>query len=208
MAPLSPGEQPRGAPVRWARVLGVVLLLVLAGTAWLWARSDPRADEYLRYFSESHQPAHFAFGTLSEQWTEATLAERFAGHPVSCHAYRGSPRADRACAVRVHAHNGVPTLFIAFFFGGGRLQQVSVNIPWWSLETAQRSLVDSMGPPQGVQDQPHGGVRLVGWPLPDGAALFVNRDRDANPLVWNAIQWFSPALCAAGCFTGRPDTPS
>lgn len=208
MTPLSPGEQPRSAPVRWGHVLGTVLLLALGLAAWLWVRSDPRADEYVRYFSETRGPAHFEFAALSEQWTEATLAERFAGHPVSCHPYGGAPPLDRACAVRVTSHNGVPTLFMAFFFGGGRLQQVSVNIPWWSLASAQGSLSERMGPPQGVQDQPHGGVRLVGWTLPGGAALFVNRDRDPNPLVWNAIQWFSPALCATGCFTGKAEAPT
>lgn len=152
------------------------------------------------YFTEDRKPLAFGFTELSEEWTEPTLHERFAGFPISCHPYRGILQADRACAVFVKSHNEVPALFLSFFFSAGRLNEAVVNIPWWSHGSAYHSLTATFGQPAASQFFPHHGVRLHGWRLANGAALFLNRDRTLNPFSWNAIYWRSSAACGtSGC---------
>lgn len=197
---LAPGEQPRTPPVSWSRVLRLlVLLLVPAALLFSQARI---LNEYRLYFTAQRKPATLDLASLSEEWTETRLRERFAQFPVSCHPYQGSLPVQRACAVDVSSANGVPALYISFFFAAGRLDQVSVNVPWWSHGRASEYLVSTFGSPAASQLFPHGGVRLHGWRLRNGAAIFFNRDRPINPLQWNAIYWRSASACRhQGCFS-------
>ena len=196
---LSPGEQPRTQSINPRRI-ALAILACLVVTALLLSQKG-NIVEYRLYFTEDRKSAAFEFGELSENWTEKTLHEKFSGYPISCQPYQGSLAVERACGVDVKSHNGVPALFISFFFTAGHLDQVSVNVPWWSLGTAYSSLVAALGQPSASQLLPRDGVRLYGWRLPSGAALFLNRDRPLNPLSWNAIYWRSQSACAqSSCF--------
>lgn len=157
--------------------------------------------EYRLYFTEDRKDVSFAIGELSETWTEQTLRERFAGLPIHCQPNPGAGLGDLACAVDVKSYNGLPALFISFFFEAGQLQQVSVNVPWWKHDAAYARLRQWLGPPHASQVFPHSGVRLHGWQLAGGAGVFFNRDASLNPLEWSAIQWRSASSCAAlPCF--------
>lgn len=199
---LSPGEQPRSKPVNPLRItLAVLACLVVAAGLFSQKRY---IKEYQLYFTEERQAASFEFSELSESWTEATLQDKFTGFRMSCDPYQGNLAADRVCAVDVKSHNGVPALFMSFFFVGGHLDQVSVNVPWWSHGTAQKSLVAALGQPSASQLLPRDGVRLQGWRLANGAALFFNRDYPLNPFFWNAVSWRSAPSCARGaCFKDK-----
>jgi hypothetical protein len=196
---LSLGEQSSHPPNRslWAWLI----LLICALVAYAFFSRHSAIVEHRLYFTEDRRPVAFAFADLSEAWTEQTLRERFAGHSVSCHPYTGELAVDRACAVYPKSHNDVPVLFISFFFAKQRLDQVSVNIPWWSYRAAVLSLDSSLGRPSAVQSQAISEVRLYGWRLANGAAVFFNRDRSSNPLIWNAIYWRSASACQkSACF--------
>ena len=184
-------------PVSILRVVLVTLALLI-----LLLSQARRLQEHWLYFTEDRQPATFTFQELSGRWSEKTLYEKFPGYPIRCQAYDGDLPADRACAVDTASHNGMPTLFISFFFARGHLSDVSINVPWWLHGTAHRQIVTAFGLPHGSQMFPRHGVRLHGWQLPGGAALFLNRDRSWNPLEWSAIYWRSAESCAMySCFT-------
>jgi hypothetical protein len=196
---LSPGEQPRSQPLSTRQLVWSFLVLLILAAVWFVQRRN--IEEYRRYFMIDNPSVTFAFTDLSEEWSEKTLRERFPGVPVSCHPYQGPLPVDRACALDVRSHNGVPTLFIAFFFSKGYLDHVSVNVPSWHHSRAYKNLVGTQGPADDSQFLPYAGVRLHGWRLADGAGLFLNRDSPFNPLSWNAIYWQSASACAkAGCF--------
>jgi hypothetical protein len=199
---LSPGEQPRTRPVNFRT--GFVLVALCVALAVLLLLSQSRnAREYRLYFTEHRKPASLDLSTLSEEWTEGSLRERFTGHPVSCQPYQGPLPVERACAVDVSSANGVPVLYMAFFFAGGRLDQVAINVPSWSHRAAYQHLVTALGSPAASQLLPRNGVRLHGWRLGNGAAVFFNRDRPVNPLEWNSIYWRSASACKVQrCFNG------
>lgn len=198
----SPGEQPRPQPPKARRIAFLLLAAALLGGFAFAYRGH--IEEYRLYFFSDRQPLVFNYSDLSENWTERTLHERFKGFPVRCSHEAGNHLGDRVCGLDAKSHNGVPVLFLSFFFSSGRLSHVSISIPWWSHSQGQRTIEAVLGPPVAAQFLPRSGVRLLGWRLPDGAALFYNRDRDMNPLVWNAIFWNSAATCKAGrCFTGE-----
>lgn len=196
---LSPGEQPRAQPVTPRKVVAV-LLLCLAIAAALVLQRDV-LTEYKLYFTQDRKAASLDLAALSEDWTERTVRERFAGYPIICVKYQGPLPVQRACAVDVASANGVPALYISFFFASGRLDQVSINVLWWYHQTAYQSLANTFGPPSGSQPLPISGVRLHGWKLANGAAVFLNRDRSLNPLQWSSIYWRSELACKTGpCF--------
>ena len=199
---LSPGEQPKSKPISVLRVT-LAVLACFAIAAFLFSQRR-YIKEYQLYFTEERKAATFGFSELSENWTEKSLQDKFTGFPISCNPYQGNLAADRVCAVDVKSHNGVPALFISFFFFGGQLNQVSVNVPWWSHGAAQDSLIAALGQPTASQFLPKEGGRLHGWHLTDGSAIFFNRDYPVNPLFWNAISWRSPSSCAQrGCFKSK-----
>lgn len=196
---LSPGEQAQTPPLSLRRVL--LLLCLCAGIAGLLLSQAGNLKEYRRYFTETRKPVSLDLSALSEEWTESRLKEQFRGHPVKCYPYQGPLAVQRACAVEVSSMNGVPTLYMSFFFMGGHLDQVSVNVPWWSHQAAYEHLVTSLGSPLASQFLPRNGVRLHGWRLGNGSAVFLNRDRSINPLDWNAIYWRSATGCKhEACF--------
>jgi hypothetical protein len=197
----SPGEQPRTPPAHRRTVL--VLALICVAVAALLLAQAGKLNEYRLYFTEDRRSASLDLSALSDEWTEADLKERYAGYPILCEPYRGPLPVQRACAVDVKSVNDVPALYMSFFFAGGRLNQLSINVPWWSHGTAYDSLVNTLGQPAASQQLPRAGVRLHGWRLGNGAAVFFNRDRPNHPLSWNGIYWRSPSACKVeGCFTG------
>lgn len=181
------------------RILFAVLIAVaLAGV--LFSQRDA-FQEHRLYFTQERQGVLFRLEELSETWTEQSLGQRFPGIPIRCSYNPGPGLGDRGCALDAKSFNGVPTLFIAFFFEAGRLQQVSINIPWWHHQRAHRYLRAFLGEPTAAQFLNFWDTRLYGWALRDGAGVFFNRDKALNPLVWNAIYWRSaPACRAIECF--------
>jgi hypothetical protein len=181
------------------RVLIAVGLCI--GLAALLLSQARNLNEYWLYFTQDRRGASLDLRTLSEDWTESTLRERLPGHPIGCHPYTGPLPVQRACGVDVKAVNGVPAMFLSFFFAGGRLDQVAISVPWWNHPSAHRYLRETLGRPSASQVIPIDGVRLHGWDLGNGSAVFLNRDRPFNPLQWNGIYWRSATACRQqGCF--------
>jgi hypothetical protein len=180
-----------------------VLLVCLAVLLLVLLEKD-RLREHWLFFTEDRTAVTFDFIELSESWTVDTLRQRFSGSPIRCYPNPGDGLGDLGCIVDTMSHNGVPSLFISFFFASGHLQQVSVNIPWWNHSEAYSKLTTTFGEPLASQLLPYHGVRLQGWRMADGAGLFYNRDRAINPLDWNAIYWRSASSCKASpCFRGQ-----
>jgi len=195
----SPGEQARPSAPKAGRI--VFLLLIAAFLGGFAFAYRGQIEEHRLYFFSERQPLVFDYSELSEDWTERTLQERFKGFPVRCFHDSSAGLGERVCGVDAKSHNGVPVLFMSFFFSSGRLSHVSINVPWWSHSQGQRAIEAALGPPVAAQFLPRRGVRLLGWRLPGGAALFYNRDRGMNPLVWNAIFWKGATACQTSrCF--------
>lgn len=183
-----------------ARRLGFLLLVSLGLGALLFTQID-RLDVYKRYLTDRRPAARLDFYNLGDTWTEQTLRQAFPGIRVSCYRYTETRDADRVCALDSESLNGIPTLYTAFFFSFGKLSHASINVPWWALADARHILVSSYGPPTASQRRPHKGLRLEGWQLGNGSALFINRDRPLYPLEWNAVLWNSQSTCRKlGCF--------
>lgn len=192
---LSPGEQPNQLPLSPRRI-GVLLLVAGVVGGYLFFNRDNLRD-YRDYFADGRLPAHLPFGELSESWSEATVQSRFAGFPVTCYAnqYPTPTMGDRVCSVEVGSNNNVPTFLMSFFFLSGRMTHATYLVPWWEHARGQSSIENAYGPPVARQMVPRQGARLLGWQLPDGAAIFYNRDRPLNPLWWNAMFWTSASAC-------------
>lgn len=196
----APGAQPQPQPPKASRIAFLLFAAALLGGMVFAYRGN--IEEYRLYFFSDRQALVFDYSDLSEDWTERTLHERFQGFPIRCFHEAGNHLGDRVCGLDAKSHNGVPVLFLSFFFSFGRLSHVSINVPWWSHAEGRRVIETALGPPVAAQFLPVGGVRLLGWRLPQGAALFYNRDKDTNPLVWNAIFWKSATACGTNrCFT-------
>lgn len=182
----------------------LIALVTSFALFWLFTTQRENIREHQLYFTQDRKDVSFQLSDLSEAWTEKTLREKFVGIPLSCYPNPGEGLGDLGCALDTKSFNGVPALFISFFFASGHLQQVSINVPWWKHKAAYSYLVASMGRQTASQLYPHSGVRLHGWNLPSGAAVFYNRDKSLNPLLWNAINWRSASSCAADeCFIPR-----
>lgn len=195
----SPINPPQSQSVSLRRIA----VLLLAGFAILGLLMTQREAirEHQLYFTENRQDVAFQFAELSEAWTERTLREKFAGYPIHCYPNPGDGLGDLGCVMDTKSFNGIPALFVSFFFASGHLQQISINVPWWEHQAAYRYLIASIGPQTASQLFPHAGVRLYGWQLPAGAAVFYNRDKSLNPLLWNAINWRSASSCMSNsCF--------
>ena len=155
-------------------------------------------NEYYLYLTEERKDASFAFSELSEEWNEQHIKARFSSYPMSCHPYKNGAR---ACGVDVKSHNGVPAMFISFFLVSDRLHEVAVNVPLWSRSEAEGSLLRTLGTPASAQLLPRDGIRLIGWKLLDGSAVFLNRDPNILPPFRNSVYWRSPSSCANNsCF--------
>jgi hypothetical protein len=151
--------------------------------------------EYWLFLTEDRPAVEFGFEELSDSWTEADLRRRFPGLKVTCDRSFDRYLDDRTCFIDVSAHNHVPAMFVSFFFASGKLNRASVNVPWWHHSEGYKSLELTFGKPSASQDHASAGVRLHGWRLQGGAALYYNRDRPRNPLEWNSMFWNSAAAC-------------
>jgi len=192
---LAPGEQetPSGvSPWRLATLLIPTLVL-----AWLWNTRFPPVREYKLYFTESRKSAELPWDQISETWSEAEVSRHFESYPVRCEPdYTGIPQITRICTVDVKSFNGAPALYVSFMFAGSTLHRVATMVPWWSHAAGFAALQSSYGPPRATQHKWRSGVRLHGWRLPSGAAIFYNRDRPFNPLEPNSAQWVGPTACS------------
>ena len=194
-----PGQQPRQTSVSAKRI--ILLALPAVVVLLLWFRYPP-LREYRLYLSEKRPEVGLVWKEVSSTWTEEYLAKRFPGVQKYCGPdYTGTPHAERVCALDVRSINGTPTMYANFMFSKNRLIKVATAIPWWSYEPGYQEIKMTFGEPYASQDWWHSGVRLHGWQLEDGAAIFYNRDRSFNPMNANSIQWLSAAACAPkGCF--------
>lgn len=182
------------------RILLAVLAIVTA--AWYLQRYLGEAREYWLYFTQDRPAIDLRYEELTGDWTEQSLQARFPNQIIRCYADSSHGMGDRACALDVVSNKGVPTLFVAFFFAKGRLNAASFNVPWWAHSDALDYIIANHGEPYAAQEQAYSGVRLIGWKLANGSALFYNRDRDYNPLIWNSVFWNSPEWCARQrCFS-------
>lgn len=164
---------------------------------------ESHIQEYRLYFSATdRKPVQLDILSLSETWTEQSLAQRFPGYPIHCNNFTGLPNVQRACAVDVNGFNGMSALYMTFFFGKNQLREVAINMPWWTHRKAGRYLREQFGQPYASQLLPRGGVRLHGWRFSDESAIFFPRDMPWNPFSWTGIHWRSRSAClASSCFT-------
>lgn len=198
-------NRPRIVKVQQGKVsprLALLTVLVIVFAIWFVRSNEGQATEYRLYLSEDRPAIELRYDELAESWTEQTLKNRFPKLPIRCYSDSSHGLGDRVCALDVVSNNRIPTMFISFFFAKGQLTAVSFNIPWWTHGDAFDDIVANFGQPHAGQFLPYGGVRLYGWKLPTGAAIFYNRDRPLNPLQWNSVFWNSPELCARQrCFS-------
>jgi hypothetical protein len=164
---------------------------------WLWNTRYPPIREYKLYFTEERRDAALDWQNLSESWTEAQVRAQFTGYPIRCIPDETRvPGITRMCVVDLKSLNGVPTMTANFLFKQDRLSRVATSIPWWSHARGLSSLTASYGTPHATQVHPVAGVRLQGWKLPTGGAVFYNMDPELNPLQTNSTQWLGPSACA------------
>ena len=158
------------------------------------------AREVALYHSEKRPDAVLAYAEWAGIRDEADLAAQLPGHKLHCRAdWTQLPGAHRTCAIYLKTLNGVPTMYVNFTFSERALMRVSTVIPGEFHGQGLEHLTRTFGAPTVRQARPKAGIRLNGWLLPDGAALFYNRDPAAAEGGVNSIQW----LPANGC-DGRP----
>lgn len=185
-----------------ASLLGVLLLV--AAAQWLVIAFPDGYREHRAYLTEQRPVLDFRFDELSQNWSESDLKGRFRGVVFHCYgvSYPQS-REDRNCFVDIRSHNGAPAMIAQFFLAGNRLSRASLLVPWWHHATMLQAIKQTYGLPDAAQTFFHDGLRLYGWQLQDGSAIFYNRDMPFNPLAANAILWNSANRCREdGCFTG------
>lgn len=185
------------------RLLAILIGLVFLYVILLSLIFPDRAREYRLYLTESRHALDFSFDDLSDRWTEADLRLYFESEKIRCYedGFVGK-LGNKACVVDVSSHNGVPAMFVSFFFADNKLNSAIVALPWWVHGQMLETLANDYGAPAGLQEKPVNDVRLIGWSLQNGGGLFINRERDHNPLFWNVLLWASPRLCGfSGCFS-------
>ncbi|MCU7371652.1 hypothetical protein PEC18_12520 [Paucibacter sp. O1-1] len=182
-----------------------LLLAAVAGTALLLSSNYPEhVREHRLYLSEQRPTLDFSFDELSEQWTEADLRAQFPGQGIKCYSKLPNRPGDKSCFADISGHNGVAAMGAAFYFVSDRLDSVSLNIPWWAHGRMRDAIEGRYGRAVAAQSRPVAGVRLMGWALPDGSALFHNRDRGYNPVQWGGVFWSSRRACLrTGCLSER-----
>jgi hypothetical protein len=195
--------QPRQRTHPLVLALAVALAAVGAALALMAFTYPEHFREYRLYLTQRRPALDFRFDELSETWGESDLRQRFPGARIDCYQDTSAPAlGDKRCYIDVSSHNGTRAMVASFFFQDDRLGSASLTIPWWGHEASLRSILRLYGRPSGFQAEPVAGVRLVGWRLADGSALFFNRDRELNPVKWSAIYWSSQRSCIkSGCFT-------
>lgn len=198
-------------PSAWAQLrrVGLLMLLCIVSLgAWIGVTFSTELREFHLHFTTHRPQANFHPGFLSERWTEDDLRQQLGWLPWRCQANApGRYLDDRSCFADIRAFNHVRALSLSFFFADGRLNRAAVQLPSWHHEEGLGMLMRMLGEPVGAQSIPAAGVRLLGWRLDDGAAVFYNRDRPLNPLERNGIYWVSARHCRASpCFSINPES--
>lgn len=199
---MTPPTKKTTPPPNGLRIFLIIVLLMVGWLAFFTLAFPENVKEYRLYLTEARPPIAFGFDELSQEWSEADLRTYFKDIRFTCsqNEAQGNPK-ERICFADVSAHNSTPAMFLSFFFVDGQLDRVAINIPWWAHQTAYKTTVAQFGPPVASQFLPVDGIRLHGWKLANGSALFLNRDRPFNPLEWNSILWQSARACTqSGCF--------
>lgn len=181
------------------KIAVALLLLVVAA---LFLAFPQHLREYRLYFTQSRPSTVLSYEEMSQDWSEEEVKARLSNATFRC--YDNSPGEyldQRSCFADVSSHNGVSALSLAFYFDGGKLNHMSVQVPWWKHRSLVALMHAAYGEPTGKQSDPVAGVRLVGWQLRSGNAMFLNRDQPLNPLSWSMVLWSSARACKArGCF--------
>ena len=180
----------------------VIVFLVLAGVAALCLAYPQQLREYRLYFTEDRPSTVLAYEAVSQEWSEQDLKSKISAASFRCYDNRPGEYLDqRSCFADVSSHNGVPAMSLAFYFAAGKLNHMTVQVPWWKHRALVRSMSAAYGQPTGAQAVPVAGVRLVGWQLRSGNAVFMDRDQPLNPLAWSMVLWSSARSCEPkGCF--------
>lgn len=175
----------RPLPRSWSWALGgLVAAAVLVGVRHL-----PQSHVYLKSWGASSPRIQMPWAALSTAMDERALLAALP-MPVRCidDAKASNGLGDRVCYASVDAVDGAPALTVAFFLDAGRLAQATVQLPWWGHHAMARQLVQRLGAPVAIQDEPVKGSRLVQWRLPNGS-VNLNRDPGWDPLAWSAVLW-------------------
>ena len=198
----------RAAPARsLAARLRLAFLLVLLALvcfgAWVSQRFPNEVREYRLHFTTERPEAQFHIGFLSDEWTEDDLRKQLGWLKFRCQANRpGQYLDERSCFADIRSYNRVPAMTASFYFAQGKLNRAALQLPSWEHESGLTLLFRMLGKPQGAQADASAGVRLVGWQLDNGGAVYYNRDRPLNPLERNGIFWVSARHCQQHpCFT-------
>ena len=198
----------RAAPTRsLAARLRLAFLLVLLALvcfgAWVSQRFPNEVREYRLHFTTERPEAQFHIGFLSDEWTEDDLRKQLGWLKFRCQANRpGQYLDERSCFADIRSYNRVPAMTASFYFAQGKLNRAALQLPSWEHEGGLTLLFRMLGKPQGAQADASAGVRLVGWQLDNGGAVYYNRDRPLNPLERNGIFWVSARHCQQHpCFT-------
>ncbi len=187
---------------RLVRLAVATLMLVVAALSLAF---PDNVREYRLYLTEDRPSLVLSYEDISQDWTEAQIKERFGQLRFRCYDNRpGEHPDDRSCFAGIGAHNGSPAMSVAFYLANGKVNHVGITVPWWAHGRQTAQLVSAYGTPFAAQALPIAGVRLSGWKIPRGHAIFFNRDHSLNPLMWNLVLWSSERACLeSGCFAGR-----
>jgi hypothetical protein len=183
--------------ITWRTILlGNLLLLLLIYLA-LQAKYPEMMKEYELYFKEQRPIMQLDFRSLSQDWTESELKTQFASYKINCYASNpGNTLGQRTCTTDLQGFNGHSAMLGVFYFRDGKLDAASVNVPWWAHAGPLESLAQMYGPPTSKQFAFYAGIRLLGWQLSDGSAVFYNRERPFNLMDPNKLLWHSARHCA------------
>ena len=172
-------------------------LVLLAACAWVATTRYEPVRAYRQYLTEDRKNLQLPWNEVSSAWTEAQLTAWLKEVPPQCggHPTRAHPKA-RLSHVKLRQLNGVPTMYANFLFADDKLQHVATAIPWWAHEKGLQALLATVGQPSVSQERPDSqGLRLSSWKMPQGAAVFYNRDAVRNVLDFNSLQWMSASAC-------------
>jgi hypothetical protein len=195
----------RANPAPLSAAVKIIAFLVLAAVAALFFVYPQQLREYRLYFTESRPTTVLSYETMSQDWSEEEVKAQMQGITLRCYDNRPGEYLDqRSCFADVSSHNGIPAMSLAFYFAAGKLNHMTVQVPWWKHRALARSMLAAYGELTGAQAVPVAGVRLVGWQLRSGNAIFMNRDQPLNPLTWSMVMWSSARSCEPrGCFLAQ-----
>ena len=190
------------SPVQVGKMIKVAIAILLGLLAILFFAFPQHLREYRLYFTETRPRTVLSYEELSQDWSEEQVKSKLQQLQFRC--YDNAPGEyldERSCFADVSSHNGVPAMSLAFYFAKGKLNHMTVQVPWWHHRSLERLMNAAYGRPIAAQFLPVEGVRLAGWKLRSGNAMFMNRDLPFNPLSWSMVLWSSQRACQPkGCF--------